>query len=240
MSNFVYEKRAVLFLDILGFKELIDTGQEQKIYSVLTTSSEFSRAINSAPEMFKATAFSDSLVVSCKLDKIGVRGILNAAAILVWSFLRQGILTRGGISCGDMHHTKDRLFGPAMNSAYKLESEFAIFPRVLVSDEVVSMIRRDELDGTVTAVGLLDPAVLRQDFDGQWHIHFMNHHLNSPFSASITEGEKVDIFNSKVKLVESCLNCPSPSPGKNMRALAKHNWLRNYMQSSIIDFDSMK
>lgn len=230
MSNSIYEKRVVLFIDIVGFKELIESGAEQKIYNVLSTSAAFANSSPSFPELTHATAFSDSVVISHRVEPAGVQNVINTASMLMWSFLHQGILTRGGIACGDMHHTKDRLFGPAMNEAYKLENESAIFPRILVSDDILALVRHEEADGTTTKEGGCDPEVLRQDFDGEWHIHLMTHRILSPF---ITVTEKEALFNAKVQVIEAALNNPNPPPRKNKRARAKHNWLRNYLQASI-------
>lgn len=231
MSNTIYEERAVLFLDILGFKELVESGAEQKIYNVLNTSAAFANSKPSFPELTHATAFSDSIVISYRMKSAGVKNIINTASMLAWCFLQQGILTRGGIACGDMHHTSDRLFGRAMNEAYKLENELAIFPRILVSDGIKALVMAEKSDATTNMVGC-DPEVLRQDFDGQWHIHLMTHCVLSPF---ITLTEKEDLFNTKVQTICRALDSPSPPCGKSERARAKHNWLSNYLQRSVIE-----
>ena len=231
MSNAIYEERCVLFLDILGFKSLIEGDQEQKIFSALGTTSAFANGKPSFPEFTHTTAFSDSIVVSHRLRSAGAQNIINTASMLAWCFLQQGILTRGGIAYGNMHHTNDRLFGPAMNKAYQLESELAIFPRILVSEEFKALVTPENADlATNIGVGSCDPEVLRQDFDGQWHIDLMSHLVLSPF---ITITNKEELFALKVKTIKSALDNPSPPYGKNNCAKAKHDWLTNYLQASI-------
>ena len=229
MSDAIYEERAVLFLDILGFKVLIEDGYEQKIFSALGTSSAFANGKPSFPELTHTTAFSDSIVVSHRLKSAGVQNIINTASMLAWCFLQQGILTRGGIVHGNMHHTNDRLFGHAMNNAYQLESELAIFPRILVSEEIKVLISAGNTDAANIGIGSCEPEILRQDFDGLWHIDILSHLVLSPF-ISITNKE--ELFAVKVKTIQSALDNPNPPYGKNKCAKAKHDWLANYLQTS--------
>lgn len=230
MSNAIYEERAVLFLDILGFKVLIESGQEQKIFTALGTSAAFANGKPSFPELTHTTAFSDSIVVSHRLKPAGVQNIINTASMLAWCFLQQGILIRGGIAYGNMHHTNDRLFGHAMNNAYQLESKLAIFPRIVVSEEFRALACPESSDATNIGIGNCDPEVLRQDFDGQWHIDLMSHLTLSPF---ITFTNKEELFARKAETIKSALDNPSPPYGKDKSAKAKHDWLANYLHASV-------
>ncbi|HTG56249.1 MAG TPA: hypothetical protein VL943_08285, partial [Niabella sp.] len=50
-----------------------------------------------------------------------------------------GMMIRGGITIGDLIHEENgALFGPAMNEAYRLESNSAIYPRVVISNNAKS------------------------------------------------------------------------------------------------------
>jgi hypothetical protein len=227
MTKPIYEKRVILFLDILGFKELIALGEEQKIFNILSTSYAFSNSSPSFPDSTHTTAFSDLIVVSYRMDSAGVINVINTASMLAWSFLQQGILTRGGIASGDVHHTKERLFGPAVIQAYKLENELAIFPRILVSDDIVEHFFEGKSGGQINEVTTYDSEVLRQDFDGVWYLHLLSHGILSPFNSSFSE--KKERFDKKIEVIENALDNPCPPIGSNKRARAKHNWLRNYL-----------
>jgi hypothetical protein len=48
-----------------------------------------------------------------------------------------GILTRGGLSKGLLHHSDKAVFGPAFLSAYEMENQTAIFPRIIVDRETL-------------------------------------------------------------------------------------------------------
>ena len=80
------------------------------------------------------TQFSDSLVLSCSADNKGsCLMLLQAIDRLQHIFFSHlGMLMRGGVSKGSLIHIQGGpLFGPAMNAAYALESQQAVYPRIL-------------------------------------------------------------------------------------------------------------
>lgn len=51
-------------------------------------------------------------------------------------FWNLGMLVRGGLSIGKLNHEENgALFGPAMSEACTLESKFAVYPRVVISQQ---------------------------------------------------------------------------------------------------------
>lgn len=83
------------------------------------------------------TQFSDSFVISCPADnKISCGLLLQLVFGLYRLFFKElGIFVRGAIDMGLLVHVENGpLFGPAMNQAYYLESEVAVYPRLLFSD----------------------------------------------------------------------------------------------------------
>ena len=146
----VYEKRIVAFVDILGFKTIIedsvcDTSLRRK--ALEATEIIHSRR-GGKIEGTQVTTFSDSAVISCPLN---MRNALFYTIIdiihLQLELGNKGLMLRGGIAIGDVYHDDDIVFGLAMNEAYFLESKVAKFPRVVI--------RRETLDeGFVNTEGL--------------------------------------------------------------------------------------
>lgn len=77
------------------------------------------------------TAFSDCYVLS---EVAPAWHVLAAVQALGSRFLAEGILTRGAVVQGSAYHNGRVLFGPGIVDAYKLESEVAKYPRILVTD----------------------------------------------------------------------------------------------------------
>jgi len=42
--------------------------------------------------------------------------------------LSDKFLLRGAVVCGELHHSKNNLFGPAMIKSHKLEIKMAVYP----------------------------------------------------------------------------------------------------------------
>lgn len=237
----MYERRAVLFLDILGFKKLIDDHQEDLILSALEMPKELQEKypFNGKTEM-QISAFSDSIVISEVIQEnhIGINRLVNYAGYVWWKFLAKGVLARGGIAVGDLYHKNGILFGPAMNEAYKLESELAIYPRIVLSHEsqqcLFNELKEEYKENALMLAVTLD--IMRRDFDGVTYIHTLG--ISGATPPEILPEKELDpvtqsrsyisteINAAKWGAVDVFLNQGRPS---ELRAKAKHDWLENYL-----------
>ena len=52
---------------------------------------------------------------------------------------RDGILIRGGLCIKECYVDEEFIFGPGLIQSYRLESEIAVFPRILIDDELVQL-----------------------------------------------------------------------------------------------------
>ncbi|RZK48001.1 MAG: hypothetical protein EOO99_11735 [Pedobacter sp.] len=179
-----YQKRICCFIDILGFKKHIDettkeTGEDnikkiKSIKSVLKLSKRITKdhGISNSKVI---TYFSDSIVISYNYNEPG-QLFYTLLDLLYVSFelANKGYLTRGGVSIGKLLHTKKYIFGPALVDAYEIESKKAIYPRIIVSEEVIkigskhSKIGHSEDDERGYVMDLID-----QDSDGLHYIDYI-------------------------------------------------------------------
>jgi hypothetical protein len=144
--NQIYQDRLCLFLDILGFSALVNSKDCNVVHSVirkineeLKSNKDFMQKIGSDPI---ATTFSDCIVLSVEAKSTDVEqasDILVTATVkmLQDTYLNQSIAMRGGISYGELYHSSDGVFGPAMIRAYELESQFSDWPRVVFDRSVI-------------------------------------------------------------------------------------------------------
>lgn len=158
MNNSKYEHRVVLFLDILGFKNIVNesvTNDEvaARIHTALhRIHLEYSDQTGSFDDDTKLTFFSDSLFFTQKFhtnDSSDVFFFLNTAAFIMNSFLAYGLFPRGAITHGKCLHEKVQntdsnaridtsiCYGPAINTAYIAEETKAIWPRIIVDSDVL-------------------------------------------------------------------------------------------------------
>lgn len=144
-----YEKRVCCFIDILGFKKHIEetvteSGEDsiekiKSIKSILKLSKRITKD-NGLSKSKVITYFSDSIVISYKYDEPGqLFYTLLDLLYVAFELANKGYLTRGGISIGKLLHTTKYIFGPALVEAYEIESKKAVFPRIIVSKEVLTI-----------------------------------------------------------------------------------------------------
>ena len=140
-----YEDRIVLFLDILGFSELVEEidsnpttiDQLIEIFSRMTLAFGGVSDADRKRTGLQFSNFSDCILVSALLTKDNLLHIIRSAQIFAAALLGTGYLTRGAISVGKLYHRRNALFGRALVEAYKLESRVAKYPRILLSPGVM-------------------------------------------------------------------------------------------------------
>ncbi|WP_147364319.1 hypothetical protein [Burkholderia pseudomallei] len=176
-----YEDRIVLFLDFLGFKELVDrTTREPGFLKRLIRAMDVISEIGSDDaELFKSqrlTQFSDSVVISYLVtERSAVFWLLYDIAIHVVRLAELGFLVRGGMTVGPVYHSSRHVVGPAMNEAYRLESQIAKYPRVVIDPKVLQIARRarNENHSAHEEEGYAR-AFMTEDADGQFFFDYVS------------------------------------------------------------------
>lgn len=142
-----YEQRLILFLDFLGFKEIVDetAADENKLRSLFKAYdlvSEF-RDKEEVYRSKRVSQFSDSVVVSYHVqENSAVFDLIADVSLTVVDLANWGYLVRGAVTVGQLIHTEKYLLGPAMVRAYLMESKRAKFPRVIIDPQVFKVARK--------------------------------------------------------------------------------------------------
>jgi len=186
----LYEERILAFIDILGFKDAVNNTVERKNGKEIENRYEIEKIDNllneellylnireyllGEPEIKgkETSQFSDSIVISySNVEDIYL--ILFDIYLLCVMALEKGFLYRGAIVYGKVIHTKNKLFGPAIIKAYKMEQEQAVFPRIIIDDEVLDIAKRnyaERADSEYEKLLKLIPC----DFDGKRYINYID------------------------------------------------------------------
>lgn len=225
----VYEQRAVLFLDILGFSELVQAGRANRLLGALEHLQ--GRALEISEEgKLDFTAFSDCVVVSAPmLDGRGALQVVHYAQFLALDLLAKGFLTRGAIVSGELYHRGSIVLGPALVHAYRLESKKALYPRILVSHSIlgaaVEVVERlSAADRRFTTV----QPIFREDFDGSLHVDIFSEGASAPEMYSVqTEtdgsGQRTAFRDSTLTFIDRIFSVEPPPV-----ATEKYAWLARY------------
>ena len=146
MTN--YENRIVLFLDILGFKKIIEETIDKENENINKTSfliETINEMIKSAELTLKETTknvtqFSDSIVISFKEDDTKeIPKLFFNLQKLIANLLAREVLCRGAVSYGKLYHKDNLIFGPALVDAYETESQAALYPRIILDKSVIDV-----------------------------------------------------------------------------------------------------
>lgn len=212
-----YQEKILVFFDILGFKELITKKYKdnpEKIEEILST-----MHILSTPSYpSELIIFSDSVInileVNPYLEKQGQTFsqylnviFSNIATIQMNMLLLHGVLVRGSLVIGNIKYKNEMnlLFGPALIDAYELESKHSIYPRFILDEKIIELIKND-----------IEWMYVNQDLDGHYYI--------DPFNKWLTAFEERENLNIKEK-IENEINNLGKSP--NLGVLSKYRWLLN-------------
>jgi hypothetical protein len=138
----MYSDRYVAFVDILGFSDIVRRSEKDQttiridaLAKALVDIGAWHPSINESDD-FQFQSFSDSIVMSSAATLTGLAHIFYSITELTLRLLSDGLLIRGAVAKGKLHHKQAVIFGPSLLEAYNLEHTIAKYPRVVLSREV--------------------------------------------------------------------------------------------------------
>ena len=159
-----YQNRVVVYIDILGFKDLLDETIDREGNDIPKGIDKILDAYNAIRDVWDLdidekkkwgeddprkdngkviTMFSDTIVISFLQD--AESEIFWTLLEINWMIARlmiRGILCRGAVSYGKLIHDDKKIFGPALVNAYIGESKAALYPRVILSPEILELVEK--------------------------------------------------------------------------------------------------
>lgn len=149
-----YEKRLIIFIDILGFKNFIDENRSSAGVDLIKEitihfQEKCSEGHMTLTRCHKETFnfFSDTIIITLPFYlfnagvipevNINVDNLRYLHLISIYTadiqnhLLKYGLLSRGCVHIGDIYHNKNTWFGPGLVEAHEHESKVAIYPRVI-------------------------------------------------------------------------------------------------------------
>lgn len=224
-----YDNRIVAYLDILGFKDLLDKTVDneendveekidaiQDVYKIIRTtwdldegdinSEYFKKAILKDREKKKkvVTIFSDTIVVSF-LQQAESEIFLTLMELrwLIMNLAHKGVICRGALAYGKLIHTDKMIYGPALVEAYMTESKAALFPRVILTKELIQLAGKfkSSHNSPEEEVEYVE-GLLKKDLDGMYYIDYFlgaQNDLDDEFDFPIYLEKMADMIRKGVK-----------------------------------------
>lgn len=224
-TNDTYENRIVAFVDILGFKDLV---VNRKVSIILKAMMIIRKRLNLidgvAQSPINKSQFSDSIILSCPNDHNGTIHLLHFTSLLASEFFLNGVLCRGAIASGEMLHNGDVAFGPALIVAIEMERQLAIYPRILVTEDVA--------DGFVDAKNAVRSprrqlgagAYFRRDFDHLLHLDIFSPTMFVPPETGTIKEAVQPVHRQVLNRIDAEQSIES------MKIRAKLFWLSTYLE----------
>lgn len=238
-----YEECIVTFIDILGFRHLIDESSAAHIRKILRIFRKHAkpyddktgpgdRGLISQPKM---EIVSDAVVRARTIHTDFKDGALFQELldlVLIQSLcLYEGILIRGAVTIDRMHVGRDLegpVFGPGLVKAYQMEEREAVYPRIIIDEAVMERFPKDK-------------ALWKEGHSKAQETHYVGNLVKSDeaglafvdyLRAIKTEagdyGEYLQFLNRHAELTRQGL-----SAATRREVRRKYSWLRNYHNRQV-------
>lgn len=240
-----YQKRVVLFLDILGFRKIIEQTIDPKtdediadsIDSLYQTLLSLTESVGSPGKNSSkvVTQFSDSIVVSFQEEEEkGVLTLILDIQSLIVKLIQRQIICRGAISYGKLIHTKEILFGPALVDAYETESKAAMYPRVILDKSVSDIAKKYRtLRGELINPNIPDEFRehlgtdnLTKDTDEKYFIDY--------FISAVSNMDSLDTVKTHIENLRKIIVNGSKYNSPDLKV--KYGWLKNKYNNLVDHF----
>lgn len=231
----MYRESIITFVDILGFKDIIQKSSSEAVLKILKRIERFSGLeYSSDGEDFspKIIQFSDSIIRVRPLDSKANLEFrygalfheLNDLVIMQGELVNHGICIRGGLTVGKIHFDNQNVYGPGFVRAYEIESGFSNYPRIVIDPEVIKKITTDnrllsahnDIEYELQAIN----EQLRKGSDGLYFIDYLG-----AFPHNVDDPDFIPDFfsNNKKTIIENLSKHNSLSS-----ITSKYLWLATY------------
>jgi hypothetical protein len=181
-----FKKSYCGYIDILGFgKKILENDIDffNKYLNTLTQELDYLNDIynstnNPVYKTFELKTFTDNLVFGLPWrDRHGESDLGNIFEILSHlqlTFIKHDIYLRGAVSLSSLYMNDNVVLGPAIIESYKLESEKAINPRIILSESVIKT-NKTHFEFYANQVHKSSPPnkMFLIDTDGQYFINYL-------------------------------------------------------------------
>ncbi len=151
----IFEKRFVVFIDILGFGAMVSDAAKRpggqiakRVDTALTIVGNMKLLEGDRVDPVENIAgfhrhiFSDCIVMSVEPDPLAVSKLFIELAKLTVNLMSQGVWIRGGMSLGAISKRRSTPWGPAIVEAYRVESNLAVNPRIALSKSALDFVKK--------------------------------------------------------------------------------------------------
>lgn len=265
-ENIQYKNYLVIFIDMLGTQAKVDINSIYQDFCIfhdliLGKDGKFITDGRDGDIVMNSHTFSDCAYLLFGYNKcLDDTGMLIENSLchferIILKLLDEGIVFRGGISYGEVFYDKKKniLFGPAVNEAFRLESEVSKIPRIIVSAEVADVYNKyfescvknfdnDDSDRikTIKRIAELEGwgnlkeeqgrIVIKDSYDDNYIFNYLNtmknvHHIALPELNESTANFKEALLGKMGEKLQEAID------NDNHSIKGKYEWMIQYINS---------
>lgn len=149
-TKYKTENYCVAYLDILGGVQKIKDDIDSKFlnYLIMLYSDVYTEAegIFNLNKEISVKIFSDNILLAIKINTDDpqriqkIEKLLNVVSNIFNEALRYGVLMRGAVTEGELFINDTFVYGKALIDVVKMEEEIAIYPRIVIYNEISHLV----------------------------------------------------------------------------------------------------
>lgn len=147
--------RYVALIDVLGYRYLLEKDRKlgkldfkDKLTNALGILEQFNESI------IKVQAISDTIIISCE-EHIYILEFFDALRKIFIAFLREDLFIRGGVAYSRHYQNNHVTYSHAIARAYELEQQSAVYPRIVIDNNIIEMFKSGEGLPDILTSGML-------------------------------------------------------------------------------------
>ena len=221
------EEHYVASLDLLGAKEIILKDKED--ISLIQVRNIYNSWVRINKDGYflklKIKVFSDNIVVAIKSEyEDAVDNLLEFVSYMAEHFLECGYKPRGGVCKGKLFLDDVFVWGEGLVKAYQLESKKAIYPRIIIDEEVLDK-----------ASEHFKKCMVFKDKDGVWCLNYLRSFgKNSKSRIEELGGIQRWVIKDLDELEREYITKKDEEERKEIeRKMKKMSWLSQYVDGSL-------
>lgn len=247
----------VAYIDILGVKNLVNNlEQNKKLLNDIINTIKINTKITEANKKetskdgkleLRGFYFSDSFAFIMEKEPKNLPYLFLVIRYLQDRFWESKLCFRGAITIGKMYFPKieeNVLIGQGIAEAYKLESEIAIYPRIVVSDNLIKYIKNEKINAYPFSKDVIIELeeLIKKDNDGVYFLDLLNKNILRKKGEKIEKKEELfsitwhynmedsysDILQKVKNIVKKNLNCKKTTE----KIKQKYEWLNSYIEET--------
>ena len=238
------QKAIVIHSDILGFKAIIENAENDKNEETLNklkvaldqsfgTLKMFDTLEKQTKTKLNFKLFSDNLYASFSYEEGNLTSFSDAfitaiifARTYFENMLNNKIAIRGGISFGNDYSDEKMIFSMALVKAYTIESQKAIFPRIVIDNELINLVRQNLEIPTQLILDIVNNSIL----EDQDEIYFINPNgLAKDFKSELNGHQGADLdklfIKQNIQFANAELQKQNNDTEEEKKIIKKYEWL---------------